>query len=110
MNDWDATNEDIGTVKFVQMGDEDPTNYETEAPSDQRPVDSTNSLFDEVIRAFAPDHDLPDALIKQMRRYGFIRIDGGLLRADYIATHDQIADAHEDGVRLNVPQDRLFKL
>lgn len=106
---FDAAGEEIGKVTYVQIGDEDPHNFEVEVATDHRaPVDH-NSFVEDLADVFTPEINIPEEMIARMRRYGFIRIDTGLLRSDRFALADQIAHVRHDRVTLNVRHDELLK-
>ncbi|MBZ0301637.1 MAG: hypothetical protein K8J31_17960 [Anaerolineae bacterium] len=105
----DVTGDEIGHVADVQMGDEDPTNADVETATNRRPQIRGNTLVDDVARVFASEEYVPDELEARMQRYGFIRIDSGLLQSDRYAMSDQIGGVTRDGVTLNVHKDALVE-
>ncbi len=109
MEVYDADGDHIGNVEFVQMGDEDPTNLGVETATDDRPELRDSSLVEDVARAFVTEDNVPEELAERMRRYGYIRLDAGLLRSDRFVMHDQISSVTEDRVNLNVKGDGLLK-
>jgi hypothetical protein len=109
MDVYDVHGDKVGSVEFVQMGDEDPANAQIDATSDQRPEIHDSALVDTMGRVLAPGEVLPEEMIARLRRYGYIRINFGLLRSDRFASHDQIASVGADRVTLNVPGDALLK-
>ncbi len=106
---FDSAGEEIGKVTYVQIGDEDPSTPDVEVATDQRPAVGNNSFIEDLADVFTPETNIPDEMMARMRRYGFIRIDTGLLRSDRFALADQIAHVRHDRVTLNVRQDELLR-
>jgi len=105
---YDSAGNEIGTITYLQMGDEDPNNLEVETATAQRPAVRDNSLVDDLAEVFVPEDDVPDELVRRMQRQGYIRIDAGLLKPDRFALTDQISGVNNDRVTLNVGEDELL--
>jgi hypothetical protein len=58
---------------------------------------------DEIYRASIPAQ-------ARLKRQGYMQIDTGFLSRDRVVTPDQIAELHDDHVRLNVDDTDLIKL
>lgn len=113
MNVYNRNGDKIGTVEDIQFGQEDLSQPgpETSTVSDATYDYDRNSLVDMFAEAIAPAPDVPDELKARMMRYGFIRIDAGLLKSDRVAMTDQIDRVTEDGVHLKTADhDELVKL
>ncbi len=100
----------VGTVSYVQFGDEDPTNPTPQTVTGSEPVTRDDSLVDEVARAIVGEEEVPDTIRARLLRYGFIRIDSGFLRNDRFATADQIVRVVDGTVGLNVRGEALGRL
>lgn len=109
MDVYDLEGEKVGTVEFIQMGDEDPTNLEVEAATDQKPTSENRTWIDDFAQVLAPGNDLPPEMVERLRRYGYVRVDAGMLKSDRFFTNDQIAGVTEDRVNLSVNEDTLLK-
>jgi hypothetical protein len=109
MKVYDRMHNEIGTVDYVQMSDDNPATEEVEAatPGDLRERD--DSLIDNIAEAFSPD-ELPQEVRERLLQEGFIRIDSaGLFAADrYVAAH-QIMSVSGDELTLKVSKDELIK-
>ncbi|MFN7024485.1 MAG: hypothetical protein ACK4QP_08165 [Pseudorhizobium sp.] len=98
----------IGTVEFVRLSDEDPSDpgAQSVTPSTLEPG---HSLLDFVADSLRTD-EVPEPLRARLQRHGFIRVDAaGLFAADRYVMPDQIASVAEDQVMLNVDKDMLVK-
>jgi hypothetical protein len=84
----DRENHKIGRVKYIQFSDG------IDEPSFELPA------------AF---RRLPQEVQTSMIREGFIQIDAGLFARDRFATPEQISGMTDEGLRLNVREDRLAK-
>lgn len=110
MKVYDATDKEIGTVEYVQFGDDDPATEEIEASglSDLKVRD--DSLIFDIAKVFNPDDDLPDEVRERLLHQGFVRIDAdGWFSADRYVTPEQIQLVSGDALRLNVAKDQLAK-
>jgi hypothetical protein len=105
---YDSAGNEIGTIAYLQMGDEDPTNLEVETATAQRPAVRDNSLVEDLAEVFAPEDGVPEEVVRRMQRQGYIRIDAGLLKPDRFALTDQISGVSSDRVTLNVSEDDLI--
>lgn len=104
----DSRNEEVGSVEFVQIGNDNPATAEMEAVSPSPdPGNEVNDFFVDVARAFTASETLPDELVRRMELSGYIRIDAGLLRSDRFALAEHIERVYDDTVYLNVTRDRI---
>lgn len=123
----DASGEEIGKVERVQMGD--PTAATTQGQGDGADDDggvlaapagaaggagsglgAAGGGIAAPLAAFGDgdDLDLPEAFGEDLRRVGFIKIDGkGWFDKDRYAAADEITDVSGDTVRLGVGKDTL---
>lgn len=109
MKVYDRLHNEIGTVEYVRMSDDDPTTEEVEAVTPGNPAERDDSLIDVIADAFAPD-GLPDEIRDRLLQQGFIRIDSsGLFAADRYVLPDQIMSVSGEAVTLNVSRDELVK-
>lgn len=105
---YDQHNEQIGTVDYIQFGDEDPSTPEVESATAHDPAWRDKNLVDNLAEAFTGADDLPETLRNRMLRMGYIKINTGLLRSDRYALPEQIAGLSGDGIKLNVLRDELI--
>jgi histidyl-tRNA synthetase len=63
---------------------------------------------DFVAKALISEEKIPDEFRKRLQRYGYIKVDTGILTADRFASAAQIADVTDDRVDLNVTKDELI--
>jgi hypothetical protein len=100
----DASGDEIGKVQFVQMGDPEAV---TDMGNDGRPTE----LIGQIAQAVFPDErepDVPEPLQSELRRTGYIKIDGPDLRdTDRYASSRHVGLVNGDEVRLNVRKDQL---
>lgn len=109
MRVFDRMHNEIGTVEWVQIGDDDPATPEVEAATADHPRERESSLIDNIAELFAPDQ-LPEEVRERLLQQGFIRIDAdGLFAADRYVTPDQILSVEGDAVMLSVTRDELLK-
>lgn len=107
MDVLDSRGKKIGTVEAVQFGDEDPTSPEVNTVTGSNLSDNSDSLVENLAAAVFGDDNIPETLRARMIRYGYIRIDRGLLSSDVYALGDQIGGVSGDEVHLNVQDDAL---
>ena len=109
MDVYDMGGDKIGTVEYVQFGDEDPTKPGAETQTGTSYEARGDTFVDDIAEALAPSDRLPETIRARMRRHGFVRIDTGLLSKDRIFMLDQVASINDDGVRLRVSRDELVE-
>jgi len=110
MEVYDNAGEQVGTVNFVRIGEEDPTNIEVEAATGDPRTPPQNKILEEVARVLGKMDNIPDEIKERMWRYGYVRIDMGTLHSDRIALHTEVDRVADNRVRLSVNQDELHKL
>lgn len=91
----DAHGEQVGTVKFVKMGDPDATTAQGQS------VGETHSLVDLAADAFTGHDDPPAEMQERLLRLGYIEVDGTGLGGDFFVAADAVADVTDTAVRLN---------
>jgi len=106
---YDRQGNRIGTVDAIQFGDENPQDPGINTVTAQDPTMRDNSLIDDFARALDTGNDLPDVLRARLLRYGFFKIDTGMLSSDRYVSADQIAGVDGDRIMLNVAEDDLIK-
>ena len=122
MTVFDAAGEEIGTVDQVQMGDPSAVTTMGQDAGDggggglaAAPAGLAGGSGGGMggagggITAFGGGGlDLPESFAADLRRVGFVKIDGkGLFSRDRYAAADEIATVSGDGVRLSVGKDAL---
>jgi hypothetical protein len=110
MRVFDQADNEIGTVDYVKLSDEDPTQPGVETRTVQ-PIqgDSHDSLVENMLDVFNPD-DIPEELRERLLREGFVRVESdGLFHADRYILPNQIQSVNDDEVRLNVMKAALIK-
>lgn len=110
MKVYDQANSEVGTVDWVQFGDEDTTKPGTETVTTRSSEAATgNTLVESIVKVFESDR-LPETLRDRLLRYGFIRVNGdGLFNADRYILPDQIASVADKKVKLKVNKSDLIK-
>ena len=109
MKVYDRMHNEIGTVDYVQMSDDNPATEAVEAATPGNLRERDDSLIDNIAEAFKPD-ELPEEVRKRLLQQGFIRIDSaGLFAADRYVAADQIMSVAGDELTLKVSKDELIK-
>lgn len=108
MTVYDRSNERVGTVNYVKIGDEDPNTPQTEAARPARDM-SVNPLEQAIADVFDPA-ELPAEVRAHLLLEGFIRVETGILfgRDRFVPAH-QVVRVEGDNVYLNVNADELAK-
>jgi hypothetical protein len=100
----DVGGDEIGHVQYVQMGDPESV---TSRGNEGRPTE----LMGKIAEAVFPDEkepDVPEPLHTQLRRTGYIKIDGpGIRETDRYASSRHVREVTGDEVRLNVRKGEL---
>ncbi len=99
----------VGRVDDMQFGDEDLSRRGVETSGAENPRHLDDSLVDIVVDALLGPDDTPKEIRERLLRYGFLKVDAGLLASDRYVEADQIASVSGDRVELNVTQDELVK-
>lgn len=107
---YDREGNKIGTVKAVQLGDEDLARPGVETATAQTPDVPGNELVEDLARALDFEAPVPAEIRTRFERYGYIRIDTGLLSSDRYACADQVTKVTADRVDLDAVEDDLVKL
>ncbi len=110
MKVYDQAHDEVGTVDYVQFGDEDPLKPGGETVTTQSaPLAPEDTLLNGIAKVFGPD-EIPEVFRDRLLRFGFIRVDArGLFNADRYILSDQIGSISEDNVMLNVTKSELIK-
>lgn len=109
MKVYDQSQAEIGTVEYVQFGDEDPLKPAKRAvtPGETGERSRAEWLVESVLDVFSPDN-LPDTLRQRLLLYGFIRLEGpGLYDADRYIFPNQIQSVDGQRVTLHVSKNEL---
>lgn len=108
---YDQSQAEIGTVEYVQFGDEDPLKPGARAATSGRNGDGERAewLVESLLDVFAPD-DLPDTLRQRLLLYGFVRVDApGLFNTDRYIFPNQIQSVEGKRVTLKVSKGELVQ-
>lgn len=106
---YDEAQNEIGTVEYVQFGDEDPLRPGTRAVTPGETGESGQWLMESIADVFAPD-DLPETLRERLLLYGFVRVDGpGLFNADRYIFPNQIQSVNGNRITLNISKNELIQ-
>jgi hypothetical protein len=108
MHVYDRNGKGVGKVEYVQFGDENPTQPGIETVTAQQPPDARNKLLDKALAGAKAEDREPEELRARLLRYGFIRVDPGILRSDRFVLSGQIAGVSGSRVKLSVPRDQLI--
>lgn len=115
MRVFDAQGRAIGRVESVQFGSGGTTVDEKGDVTPELPLTVTASRDSTdgspiVLSKIKDDMDLPHEARRRLWMDGFVRVAGGVLRADRLILPDQIAGVDADGVRLKVTRGDLLKI
>lgn len=105
---YDSAGKKIGAVKTVQFGDEDLERPGVETSTARTAEVIGNQLTEDLAKAFKTGNQIPVELRKRLERYGYVKVDTGVLASDRYASADQIANVTADRVDLNVTKDELI--
>jgi hypothetical protein len=111
MKVFDQKQHEVGTVEYVQFGDEDPLRPGAETATVSPAVETPRGswLVEGVADLFGRD-DLPETLKDRLLRYGFVRVDApGLFNADRYIFPNQIQSVEGNRVTLNVTRSELVQ-
>jgi hypothetical protein len=108
----DRNGDEVGTVRYVQMGDENVHTDTVEAASASRTEPATtgiNSFFRDIAEALVGTDQLPQELIRRMERTGYVQVDTGILQSDRYVLPEHIAIVDGERVQLNVTRDAIIQ-
>lgn len=105
----DSDNNTIGEVKFVQFGDDNAQTTVTEAATPSGTVTDENMMDSLLKNMFAVREDIPEEVRRRFMRYGYIRIDRSIFKADRYAVADQIASVSDESVYLTTSAGGLLE-
>lgn len=109
MNVYDRNGESLGTVRFVQVGDENPSTMDVEsAGTSYNPERDNSNFLQDIAGALVGTDDLPEVLVNRMNRSGYIQIDTGLLQRDRYVLPEHIASVSDEEVHLRVGRDEVI--
>ncbi|HML21034.1 MAG TPA: hypothetical protein PKD09_05260 [Aggregatilinea sp.] len=109
MDVYDVEGNKIGTVDYVQFGDENPATPEVESATATDPNQiGEDSLMEDIAEALMPGSDLPEEVRSTLIREGYIKIDSGFLRSDRYAPLSQVASVNTERVTLKTNRDELI--
>lgn len=106
----DAAGNEIGTVEWVHLTDEDLETPQAETVTSGAVAGrERTTLVDFIANAFRVDA-IPETLQNRLLRNGFLRMDAdGLFAADRYVLPEQIESVSSDRVMLNVAREDLVK-
>jgi sporulation protein YlmC with PRC-barrel domain len=108
MSVYDRTGKKIGSVENVQFGDEDLERPGVETSTAQALNATGNDLVEDLAKALKTEEQVPLELRKRLLRYGYIKVDTGILKSDRYASADQIARVTADRIDLDVTMNELI--
>jgi hypothetical protein len=108
MHVYDQNGKGVGKVEYVQFGDENPDQPGIETVTAQRPPEPGDELMAKALEAVKAEDREPEVLRARLVRYGFVRVDPGILRSDRYILSNQIARVSGSRVELSVPRDQLI--
>lgn len=97
----DTSDEEIGTVETVQLGDPGAVTAEGQAGAGRGGVLGT------LAEVFGDRSESPQ-FAAQLARTGYLKVDTKGLGKDLYASSEQVAEVSGETVRLNVAKDRLY--
>jgi hypothetical protein len=105
MQVYDVHEEPVGRVAALYYGD----SPEAATPADTPVEDElTEGIARDVSEIMEPTEALPEEVRARLRRYGFIRVDAGVLASDVYVLPDDIDHVDDDGVHLSISGDELL--
>jgi len=110
MTVFDLERNEIGTVEYVQFGDETDADPGTESTTVSPALKQRdNSLVGDLMSVFVTDK-VPEALRSRLMLSGFVRLESsGLFSSDRYISPDQIRSVEAGHVILNVYKKDLIK-
>ncbi len=109
MNVYDRHGESLGTVRFVQMGDDNPSTMEVEtAGTSYNPERDNDNFLRDIAEALVGSDDLPEVLVSRMHRSGYVQVDTGLLQRDRYVLPEHISSVSDEEVHLRVGRDEVI--
>lgn len=110
MTVYDREQNQIGTVDYVQFGDDTDAAPGTESATVSPALNNTDhSLVGDLMSVFVTDK-VPEVLRARLLHSGFVRLESsGLFSSDRYISPDQIQSVAGDHVMLNVHKDDLIK-
>ncbi len=107
---YDSTDQRVGTVRQVHLGDASQEERDRgQAPATSgREGQQEGGIIENLAELFVPGEALPAAFRERLVREGYIQIDSPSFAADRFATPDQIATVGEDRIVLNVASHALI--
>lgn len=109
MNVFDVNGEKVGVVQFVRFGDEDLNDPGVETQSVSPDPDEDQTLIGWMNDVFAKEEGLPEETRARFLRFGYIRIDTGIIGADRYVEADHVASVDGEDVHLSVSKESLPK-
>lgn len=108
MHVYDAEGNEVGTVDYVQFGDENPHQPGAETATVNPGQRNTSTSFVEsIVDVFRPD-EVPEAVKARLVRHGFVLVDApSLFNTDRYVSPDQIQSVSGDRVTLKVRKAEL---
>lgn len=106
----DVNGKKVGTVDYVKFGDEDPADPGPETRTENTPPSNRTSLVDDIADALATTREIPEAVRERMLRYGYIKIDTGILESNQYVILDEVTRVHDDHIHISRTQDDLITL
>ena len=105
MRVYDADGQHVGKVAALYYGDSPQAATPADTPVED---ELTEGPARDVSEIMEPTEALPEEVRARLRRYGFIRVDAGVLTSDVYVLPDDIDHVDEDGVHLSISEDELL--
>lgn len=98
---FDREGKKIGSVKVIHFGDENPQEPGVNTETAQTPDVSGNEMIEIFARAISDEGRVPEEARERFQRYGFLKVNTGILIPDRYVSADQIAHVSANRVDLN---------
>lgn len=100
MEVYDSKGNSIGVVETFRDGEGSFNTSKTD----------TDTIIAAVSDVLGRHKEMPTIMYLRLYEEGFIRVQRGLFQRDLVVESDQIQDANEISLHLNVPEDELIQI
>lgn len=110
MTVYTDTNDKLGTVDYVQFGDEDPNHHGVETATASQAGKSAPTLIEAVGQALTGGNDhLPEEVRANLIRYGYFRLKtGNLFESDYYVPFNLVTDVVGGNIHIQTTKENLI--
>ena len=109
MTVYTPDNEKLGTVEYVQYGDEDPGHPGIETVTSGHMDSGSPSIIRAFARGLTGDEHLPAEIRANLMRYGYFRLKtGNLFESDYFVPFNLVQDVVGENIHIEATKDNLI--